>query len=69
MLTTHFGEMNIRQQDIQGNIGVGRSFVHSKYYYEQILSYAFCFIFIISYTEQCTSFLKDVTAEKFQQNL
>lgn len=36
MLTTHIGEMNIRQQDKQGNIGVGRSFVHRKYYYEQI---------------------------------
>lgn len=63
LLTSHFGKMIIKQQETYGNIGVGRSFVHRNYYYEQISSYIFCFRFITSYSEQCTNFIKDVTAE------
>lgn len=69
MLTTHFGEMNIRQQDKQGNIGVTLNLLIIIFSMYKRSANVFCFIFIISYTEQCTNFLKDVTAEKFQQNL
>lgn len=41
MLTTYFGKTDIRQQERQGIIGVDRSFVHTIYYNERILSYMF----------------------------
>lgn len=42
MLTRYFSKTDIRQQERQGIIGVDRSFVHTIYYNEQILSYMFC---------------------------
>lgn len=41
MLSTYFGKTDIKQQKIKGIIGVDRSFVHTIYYYEQMLSYMF----------------------------
>lgn len=37
MLTTHFGETDIRKQEMHGIVEVGRSFVHIKYYNKHIL--------------------------------